>query len=121
MPFIEVIPIQSNINNRWTGKMTDNTFWVQINLKNTLKKYLKENTNVEIIAHIQDLVKKVEERNTNWSFKNSTILWVLQDNLQLNNSANINWNWNVNYDEIDLWQGSYVTYASITFTCNLIS
>lgn len=44
--------------------MVNNEYQVQINVKNTLKKYLKENTNVETLDHIQDLVQKMEGRDT---------------------------------------------------------
>jgi hypothetical protein len=54
--------------------MLDNTFTIQINVKNTLKKYLKENTNVDTIAHMQDLVKKIEDRNTDGTIKSATVL-----------------------------------------------
>lgn len=58
LPFLEIIPITSRLSNRGTGGMMNNEFQVQINLKNTLKKYLKQDTNVETLEHVQDLVKK---------------------------------------------------------------
>lgn len=42
--------------------MMNNEFQVQVNIKNTLKKYLKQDTNVETLEHIQDLVEKMEKR-----------------------------------------------------------
>lgn len=120
MPFIEIMPLTSEIQNRWTWGMLDNNFTVQVTVKNTLKKYLKNNTDVDTIDHIQDLVKKVEDRNTDWTLKSNTVLWVLHDNLKLNDKVHINWDWNIVYDDIELWE-SYITFASITFSCKLLT
>ena len=120
MPFIEIMPLTSNIENRGTWWMLNNDFNIQITVKSTLKKYLKENTNVETIAHTQDLVKKVEDRNADWTLKDNTILWVLHNNLQLSSSVHINGDWVVTYDEIDLWE-SYIVFAAIVFSGKLIT
>lgn len=120
MPFIEVIPLNSDIVNRGTWWMLDNTFQIQVTIKNSLKKYLKQNTNVETLDHIQDLVKKMEDRNSDWTIKSNTVLWVLHDNLKLNATVHINGDWSIVYDEIDLWE-SYITFASIVFSWKLIT
>jgi hypothetical protein len=60
LPFIEIIPVGSNLTNRGTGGMMNNEYKVQVNIKNTLKKYLKQDTKVEVLEHIQDLVEKME-------------------------------------------------------------
>lgn len=119
MPFIEVIPVSTNITNRGTWGMANNEFSIQINVKSSLKKYFTENTDKEILGYLQDLVEKVEDRDTNWNLKSTCILWILQDNLKLSNTVQINWDWNVVYNEINLWE-SYITMASITFTCQKI-
>ena len=82
--------------------MVNNVFQVQVTIKNTLKKYLKENTNVEVLDHIQDLVLKMEDRNTDGTIKSDTVLGVLHDNLKLNEKACIIDDFNITYDEIDL-------------------
>ena len=120
LPFVEVVPGVTNINNRGTWRMSDNEFVIQVRVKNTLKKYLKENTDVEVLEHTQDLVKKMEDRDSDMNIKSATILWVLMDNLNLNNKVHINDNWNIVYDEIDLWD-SYIVFASVTFTAKIIS
>ncbi len=120
LPFIEIIPLSSNITNRGTWWMLDNTFNIQITVKNTLKNHLKQNTNVDTISHIQDLVQKIEDRNADWTIKSSTVLWVLHDNLKLSNTVHINDDWVVTYDEIDLWE-SYITFATIVFSGKLIT
>lgn len=120
MPFVEVVPITSNITNRGTWGMLNNEFTIQVNVKTTLKKYLQQNTNVTKLSHIEDLVKKIEERNADWTIKSDTVLWVLHDNLQLNSKVHINDDWVVTYDEIDLWE-SYLVFASIVFSWKLIT
>ncbi len=120
MPFIEIIPLTSNITNRGTWWMLDNTFQIQVTIKSTLKKYLQENTNVDTISHMQDLVKKMEDRNTDWTIKSNTVLWVLHDNLQLNSKVHINDDWNITYDDIDLWE-SYIVFAAVVFSGKFIT
>jgi len=120
LPFIEVVPIWTNITNRWTWWMMNNEYSIWITIKNTLKKYLKQNTNVEALEHVQDLIEKMEWRNDNWDLKDDTILWILHNNLQLSTNANINWDWNISYDELDLWD-SYITFATVLFTVKVIT
>ncbi len=119
LPFIEVVPVGSRIVNRWTGGTINNEFQIRVNIKNSLKKYLQQNTNVETLDHVQDLVEKMESR-TNWNINSNTILWVLHDNLRLSWNADIIDNWEITYDEIDLWE-SYITYASVLFTVKAIT
>ncbi len=120
LPFMEIIPIWSKITNRWTGWMLSEEYQIQINVKDTLKKYLQSKTDNETLKHIQDLVKKIEDRDSDWNLESSTVLWVLHDNLQLSNTANIVWDWQITYDEIDLWD-SYITLASISFIVKVIT
>ena len=120
LPFIEIIPLWSSITNRGTWWMLDNTFSIQITVKNTLKAHLKQNTDVNTISHIQDLVKKIEDRNADWTIKSNTVLWVLHDNLQLTKTVHINDDWVITYDEIDLGT-SYITFATIVFSGKLIT
>lgn len=120
LPFIEVIPLSSRIDNRGTGGLSSNEYRVQVNIKNTLKKYLKENTAVSKIDHVQDLVLKAEERDALGNVESDTVLGVLQNNLQLSNTAHIIGEWEIRYDEIDLRE-SYITIASISFVVRKIS
>lgn len=77
-PFIEVIPMTSRLRNRGTGGMMDNEYGVMIVVKTTIKKYLKAQE-----GHTQDLIKQIEERDTNGVLLDGTILGVLHNNLQL--------------------------------------
>lgn len=119
LPFIEVVPVWTRIQNKWTGGLMTNEFQVRVNIKNSLKKYLQQNTNVETLDHVQDLVEKMEWR-TNSNLDNDTILWILHNNLQLSWNANIIGDWEITYDEIDLGE-SYITYASVLFTVKIIT
>ena len=122
-PFLEIIPLGSRIDNRGTGGMIDNEFRVGITLKTTLKNYLSTGS-ADRMKHIQDLVKRMEERNVDGTIKSSTVLGVLHDNLQLEVNGvkygNINGDWDVNYDESDLGD-SYILYATVTFTVKRIT
>lgn len=68
--------------------MVNNEYQVRVNIKNSLKKYLQQNTNVETLDHVQDLVEKMEAR-TNGNIDSDTVLGVLHDNLQLSGNAHI--------------------------------
>lgn len=67
----------------------DNEYQVRVTIKHSLKSYLKENTNVEVLDHVQDLVEKMEGR-TSGDVDSNTVLGVLHDNLKLSNTAHIN-------------------------------
>ena len=118
-PFIEVIPNASSINNRGTGGTKNNTFSVTIKIKDSLKKYLNSNTNQSKFSALQTMVKRMEERTLN-IFKNTSVMYVLANNLKLSDTANINENWEINYDVVPL-DGSYVIISSVTFNVNLLS
>lgn len=119
LPFIEVVPVWTRIQNKWTGGLIANEYQVRVNIKNSLKKYLQQNTNVETLDHVQDLVEKMEWR-TSYNLDSDTILGILHNNLKLSNTAHIVWDWEITYDEIDLGE-SYITYASVMFTVRAIS
>lgn len=122
-PMIEVIPNTSRITNRGTGGMTNNDFDIIIVVKSTLKKYLGGNKG-EKLNHTQDLVKRIEERDTDGTIKSTTVLGVLHDNLKLIKDgvrfADINDNWEVDYEESDLGD-SYIVQATISFTVKRIN
>lgn len=59
---MEVVPVGSKLANRGTGGMMNNEYQIRVNIKNTLKKYLAQDTNVETLEHVQDLVEKMEGR-----------------------------------------------------------
>lgn len=120
MPFLEVIPLGSRIDNRGTGRLSTNEYRIQVNIKSSLKKYLKENTAVSTIDHIQDLVLKAEDRDTLGNVETATVLGVLQNNLQLSSTAHIVGQWEIRYDEIELRE-SYITVASISFVVQKIT
>ena len=119
-PFIEIIPINSEIKNIGTGGMLKKIHTIKINIKNTLKKYLTSNTEKEVIDHIQDLVKRMEDDETSGQPKSTSVIGVLHDNLQLDATANINGDWTVEYTEIPYGE-SYIVIASVQFTVERIA
>lgn len=120
LPFLETVPSTTSVTNRGTGGCMDNTFAVTINIKDTLKKYLKENTNVEIDNYMQTAVKRMEERETNGVPKSATVLGVLKDNLKLGGKANILDDFEISYDILPLGE-SYIIISSVTFNVKLIT
>lgn len=105
-PFIEVIPMSSKITNRGTGGMTNGEYSIILQIKSSLKKYMGGTKGNEKLDHIQDMVKRIENRNDNGTIKSDTILGVLHDNLQLviseTRRADIVGDWDISYEEADL-------------------
>lgn len=120
-PLIEVIPQTTLFNYNGTGQCSRNEFGVKIVYKNTLKKFVDNDTNISVIAHIQDAVNVMEERNaTSGMPESNTILGVLLDNLKLNNKVDILQDFLIEYNINDYGE-SYVVQSSITFTAKAIT
>ena len=114
-PLIEIIPQSTNFNRLGTGGLSDNIFVLKIVYKNSLKKSITQNTNKTTIAHLQDLVKIMEERTAaTLQPKSTTILGVLLDNITANNKADILREFNIEYDVTE-YAGSWVVKAEMTF------
>lgn len=122
-PFIEVIPMTSKITNRGTGGMTNGEYSIMLQIKTSLKKYVGGKKGNEKLDHIQDMVKRIENRNENGTIKSDTVLGVLHDNLKLviseTRRADIVGDWDISYEEADLGE-SYVVMATIGFTVKRI-
>lgn len=118
-PFVEVIPNNSLVTLRGTNSV-NNEYGITIQIKDTLKAFETADTNKEIIAHMQEMVKRMEERDANGKPLSSTILGILQDNLQLSTTAHINNDWEIAYDTSP-FAGSYVLIASLAFIVKRIT
>lgn len=121
MPFLEVDPTGTEVENKGTGGCKDNVFQITIRIKDDLKHYLKANTNNEIAEYKQKLVKRMEERNTDGTFKSDTVMGVLTENLKLGGKANIISDFVISYDDILPLDESYIIIGSVTFNVNLIT
>lgn len=119
MPFLEVIPMGSKITNRGTGGMLSGEYSVAVSIKTSLKKYLGQKLDKEILDHIKDVVVRMEGRNDDGTLASDTVLGVLHDNLQLTISetrrADIVGDWDISYEESDLGE-SYIVVATVMFT-----
>jgi len=118
-PFLEIVPVTTEIVQRGTGGCRDNLFTIEIRIKDTLKNYLKNNTDVQINDYMQTQVKRMEERENN-TFKASTILGVLNSNLRLDNNCNIIDNFNISYNILPL-DDSYIVIATVSFQVKLLT
>jgi len=115
-PLIEIIPITTIFNRLGTGTLSDNEFEIKINYKNTLKKFIKGDTNVTTLAYLQDAVKVMEERDgTTGQPKAATILGTMLDNIRLTNNVDILQEFNIEYN-INDFDGSWIAIASLTMT-----
>lgn len=114
-PIIEVIALGSTILNIGTGGMMRKEHKIKINIKNTLKNFLKTNTNTETISHMQWMEQKMEGDDGAGRFLEGTVLKVLHDDLQLEGLVNINGDWEINYEENEYGE-DYIIKASVTFS-----
>lgn len=118
-PFLEVVPLSTSIINRGTGGMTTDEFRIRINLKDSLKNHLTTNTDKNILGHMQWIIKKMEERDSSGRVKPSTVIGVLQSDLQLNNKALIVDDWEASYTETPYGE-SWMIIGSLDFVARKI-
>ena len=116
LPLIEIIPVSTIINRLGTGELTDNEFTVRINYKNTLKKFVDNDTSVTTLAHMQDAVNVMEDRSSVTGQPDSdTILGTILDNIRISNYVDVGQDISIEYD-INEYGDSWITVASLTFT-----
>jgi len=121
MPFIEIKPGSTSMERRGTNSM-NNEFQVVIRVVDSLKNFVTEDTNKEVVSHTQTFVKRMEERDSNGKPLASTILGVLHDNMRLNNKVTMVGISTVRYDEINNpHDGSWIIEATMVVTAKLIS
>jgi len=116
LPLIEVIPVGTSMEVSGTGGQRRFEHTIHIGVKLRLQDYVQENTNVTTVAHVQDLVKIMEERNSNGTLKSATILGVLSENLQLSPTAKIAKITNkhdVSYDVTPAQGGKWLIHARL--------
>lgn len=118
-PFLEVVPVSTLMTQRGTNSMM-NEFTITVNIKDTLKNFLTSNTDKEIIAHMQEMVKRMEERETSGKPKAATVLGVLHDNRQIGSTVHINNNFGIEYNKSEYGK-SLILIGSLTFTANKIT
>ncbi len=120
LPIIEVVPVRTSITNRGTGGCKENEFEINIKIKDTLKNYLKSDTNKVIAEYMQTMVKRMEERESNGVFKNATVMGVLKNNLKLDGNANIIDDFVISYDVLPLDE-SYIIVGTVTINVKLLT
>ena len=117
-PFVEVVPARTEMRNNGTNSMM-NDFYITVNAKDTLKAFLGEDKDEEIIEYMQEMVKRIEAR-TDGKPDSDTILGVLHDNLKLENNVHITDDWEIDY-QVSEFNGSYILVGSVSFKASLIS
>jgi hypothetical protein len=119
-PFIEVVPVHTGVESKGTGNCRENEFSIQINIKDTVKANYTANTNKSEFTSMKSLVKRMEERESDSTFKAATVMGVLVNNLKISNKATIMGNWDIDYDDFTL-DGSSIIIGSVTFTVRLLT
>lgn len=118
-PFLEVVPVGTDITQRGTGGCKNNILNIEVRMKDSLKNYLKNDTNVEIVDYMQTAVKRMEKR-TSRNIDDDSILGVLNNNLRLDGAGDIIDNFNISYDILPLGE-SYVIISTVSFQVALLS
>ncbi len=119
LPCIEVAPVSTEMSNMGTHSMM-NQFTIRITSKDILKNFITENTDKSILAHVQTIVKRMEERDANGKPLSTTVLGVLHDNRKLSNTVHINNIGTIEYNE-EAYDGSWLISASVLITANVIT
>ena len=120
LPCIEVYPIGTQMLNLGTASMM-NTYTIGVRIKDTLKAFVTNDTNKQVIDHSQDFVQRVENRDSNGKPDSGTILRVLHDNRQLSNTASIHEVSGIKYNTRELDKVSMIITAEINVTVKKIS
>lgn len=115
LPLIEVYPENTIDNVTGTGGMRTIECDVKVCLKVSRKDYYGDNTDGTTVKFMEDLVSRMEERETNGVPKDSTILGVIQknQNLQLGGAAHITGPFSISYQETT-WGDSYIGMAVLS-------
>lgn len=119
-PFIEIKPLSTEFILKGTGGLRDNLFTIDITVKNSIKKSFTDNTSKTVIAHIQDLIKKMEERDSTGTPKSTTVLGAINNDLTLNNTSMVVGQFNISYDNIE-YDGSYIVMATLRIVARLLT
>jgi len=121
LPCVEVIPISESMTNRGTQTMM-NELTIRIVVKDSLKKFVTNDTNKSTVAHVETFIKRIGERDSAKGRPDAaTILGILHDNRQLTNTVHINDIGTVNYSFDKTQDGSYIIQADVEVTAQFIS
>lgn len=121
MPMISVHPVRTALSNSGTVK-DKNLFTVRVRVSANVKQFF-DNTNGEgsTIDAIQQLVKWVEDRDSNGKLITASILAVIRQNITASGAVLYNDDINVEYDDYFVDNEFPEVKADITFTGELRS
>jgi len=119
LPCLEVVPNGTFIENIGTGGMVKSEYTITINIKNSVKNFYTKGATT-IVRAMQDMVKKMEERDGSHKLKSTTVLGILHNNLKLSSSVEINGDWRIVYDKIEV-RDTFIVIGSVTFTAYKIN
>jgi hypothetical protein len=111
-PYIAVENVNTTYVRTGTGGLAQNTSVIQITAKVNLKDFMQDNTDVTIQAHRQELIKIMEERETNGVPKTSSVLGALYQDLSLGGIVSTIQIGTIQYDTSNA-EGSYIRTATL--------
>lgn len=112
-PLIEVIPVGTEMEISGTGGSRKYTYEITIQLKLDIRDYLKSNTNVSVLSHMQALVQKMEARDVNGVPTSTSVLGVINSNLSLSNTVHLASEPTISYRETP-YGDSYIAVAALS-------
>ena len=101
LPLIEIVAQSTTPNHTGTGGLMDEEIIIEVRLKVAMKSFLKTNTNISIVSHHQELIKVMEERNANRTYKSNTIMGAITTNPSLNGTIGIVNAYNIDYTVVE--------------------
>lgn len=110
-PLISIVPVSTSMEIVGTGKLAEAQYTIKI-VATINKKEFIDTTNATTISFMDELVRLMEERNANGTPKDATVLGVLYNNPDLNDSIGINTEWEIDYTE--RIEQSYMAKATLT-------
>jgi len=116
LPAIYVSPISTVVSNSGTVK-DENNFTISVVVLDSFKRYLNNITGEgEIIRAMQQLVEWVEDRDTDGSVKDASIMAVIRQNITTSGAVLFNNEITVNYEDFLVADEMPTVRATLTFT-----
>lgn len=120
VPFIEIVPINTEVTNTWSWWLNENVSTIQIKLTHAYHQKIKQNPQVSDLSSYLFLIEKMEWRDEKRRAKTSSILWILLRNLRLGGEADIMQNFVINYETVS-YDWNKLIIATIDFNINYTS
>ena len=115
LPLVEVIPETTEMEIKGTGGSRIYKHTVTIQVKVDIKDFLKSNTDVSVISHMQYLVQTMEARDGSGVPLATTVLGIINNNLTASSSVQLLNLSNITYRETPYGE-SYIALAALSLS-----